>query len=49
MNAYFQAERFENMESQHSEFRLQYSIIQQNIRTSNNNSLDNSGNLQLRT
>lgn len=49
MKAYFEDEKFENMHSQLSEFKLQYSIIQQNIKTSNINSESNNGIIQLST
>ena len=49
MYAYFEAEIFENMQSQFSEFRLRYAEIQQNIKKSNTNSIDNSGIIQLST
>ena len=49
MNAYFEDESFENMQSQLSEFKLQYAEIKQNIKKSNKNSVDNSGIIQLST
>jgi DUF438 domain-containing protein len=49
MNAYFEAEIFENMQSQLSEFKLQYAKIQQNRKTPNNNSESYNGIIQLST
>jgi len=49
MNAYFEAEIFENMQSQLSEFKLQYAKFQQNRKTPNNNSESYNGIIQLST